>query len=73
MEPSEFSDILINIDENPELREILIDHVKSNVKLIDNSYGDYYGGSTTLLSVDYKGHTIDSFYDSSASRTCWEK
>lgn len=72
MEPENFKSLLENIDETPELLAVLKEYVHSNVKLVDNSEYDYYGGHTTIINVEFKGERIDTYYDSSAARTCWD-
>lgn len=71
MAPDEFKDLLDNIREQPELFEILRDYVHNNVKKVNNSYSDYYGGHTTSINIEFMGETIHRHYDSSAARSCW--
>jgi hypothetical protein len=72
MDPNEFKELLDNIEEQPELLEVLREYVQDNVQKVDNSYGDYYGGHTVSISIEFKGRSIHSHYDSSASRSCYD-
>lgn len=63
MSPSEFKALLENIEEKPELYEILEQYIKENVQKVDYSHSDYYGGHTTHIEIMFKNTNLHSIYD----------
>lgn len=63
LSPSEFKELLENIEERHEFYEILKQYIKENVQKVDYSHYDYYDGYTTHIEIMFKNTNLHSIYD----------